>query len=631
MDNEAFRALVTERSKPKSTKEIAREAVEEEFRSRQSRSRAAGGRKRRRGAGAGGGGGGGSSSDEDGGGGGGAASDDDDSDGGDVRRQEDAGSDDENDGDEKEPKWKRERRAKKRAKDEAEGKIRYRDRAKERREGRTNADYAGIDAGEAAVAGADADSSSNVLGGADAEADNMTNMTKYLGGDESRTHLVKGLDLALAEKVRREEMGTTDFAHANASSDDVNLESILQSSQAERSDQEALRRAIQDLPSVATISMSSSSSSDGNRLRADVVGLLNRLQSASQTTLGRDMAAFLVNKTNRGYSNNNINGDQTATELVVTNAGRTLQRTQLQFSLRCHPGDVLRSWEVPREEVSSVADHDRRRRQSGGGADAPFGRKLTPLDGKFLARMKVALAPSMPTMASDDKTSEPTKKGRDGRKKSKHKGDEGRRREEVAVTVANAGRLEHSSDAAVQVQPSAHTRNGKSGDGESSDDDIFGGIGTYQPSVPATAAAASNGGNRDTDNDTAAAAKKKESIFAGLTAASETVDKPKRESVPVSNVAAVRSTDESNVIDRDVFGARPMGARASSAGGHRPSEGVSMSTSDYAGEYGEEMDIDFAGADDQEIEQSKRDKGGNLTTTAALEYGRRSGGSTLDS
>ena len=56
-----------------------------------------------------------------------------------------------------------------------------------------------------------------------------------------------------------------------------------------------------------------------------------------------------------------------------------------------------------------------------------------------------------------------------------------------------------------------------------------------------------------------------------------------------------------------------------------------MSTSDYAGGYGEEMDIDFAGADDQEIEQSKRDKGGNLTTTAALEYGRRSGGSTLDS
>jgi len=285
-----------------------------------------------------------------------------------------------------------------------------------------------------------------------------------------------------------------------------------------------------------------------------------------------------------------------------------------------------------------VADHDRRRRQGGGGgggADAPFGRKLTPLDGKFLARMKDALAPSMPTTASNDKVSGTTKKGRDGRKKSKQKGDEGRRGEEVTDTAVNAGKLEHSSDAAVQVQPSAHTSNGNKVDGESSDEDIFGGLGAYmyQPSVPATAAAASNDGNRDTDNDTAAA-KKKESIFAGLTATSETVDKPKRESsAPVSNVTAVRSTatDERNVIDRDVFGARPMGAGASSAGGHRPSEGVSMSTSDYAGGYGEEMDIDFAGADDQEIEQSKKDKGGNLTTTAALEYGRRSGGSTLDS
>ncbi len=46
MDNEAFRALVAERSKPKSTKEIAREAVEQEFRDRKSR---AGGKKRRRG------------------------------------------------------------------------------------------------------------------------------------------------------------------------------------------------------------------------------------------------------------------------------------------------------------------------------------------------------------------------------------------------------------------------------------------------------------------------------------------------------------------------------------------------------------------------------------------------------
>ena len=37
MDNEAFRALVAERSRTKSTKEIAREAVEQEFRDKKSR------------------------------------------------------------------------------------------------------------------------------------------------------------------------------------------------------------------------------------------------------------------------------------------------------------------------------------------------------------------------------------------------------------------------------------------------------------------------------------------------------------------------------------------------------------------------------------------------------------------
>ena len=49
-----------------------------------------------------------------------------------------------------------------------------------------------------------------------------------------------------------------------------------------------------------------------------------------------------------------------------------------------------------------------------------------------------------------------------------------------------------------------------------------------------------------------------------------------------------------------------------------------MSISVYAGEYGEDSDIDFTGADDDEAAKGK--KGGeDLTTTAALEYGRRSG------
>lgn len=58
--------------------------------------------------------------------------------------------------------------------------CRYRDRALERRKN-INTEYKEDD--EIAAATMDAE------------------MTKYLGGDESHTHLVKGLDLALLQKV----------------------------------------------------------------------------------------------------------------------------------------------------------------------------------------------------------------------------------------------------------------------------------------------------------------------------------------------------------------------------------------------------------------------------------------------
>ena len=606
MDNEAFRALVAERSRPKSTKEIAREAVEQEFRDRRSR---AGGKKRRRG----GGGGGGSSSDEDGGGRGGrgGAANDDDSDDDDYDRRSRGGEDGlDNDNDEKEPKWKRERRAKKKAKEEAEGKVRYRDRAKERREGRTNADYAGIEEAVAA-AGVGAEAGANdkgdgsggaVLGGAEAD------MTKYLGGDESRTHLVRGLDWALAQKVRREEMGLNTASGStgggsieDGGGDDANLERILQSSRAEKSDSEALRRAIENL--------SSASSSQRNDPR-DVMIILNRLQSTAQTTSGRDMAMFLMNKTNRGSK-------LEPKKLSTTNAGRTLQRSKLQFSLRCHPGDVLRSWEVPREEVSSVVEHERRRQK---GSDVPFGRKLTPFDPSFLARMKAALVPST-LSSSDKKLSGASKKGRDGRKKNKHQegggAGEGKKGDvETTNSAAITGDQEQSSNAAGSPPV---TNNEKNDAGESSDEDIFGGIGQYQPSVPAASKDTAGANRKDSS------AGKKTSIFEGLTAdhhaTNIAVDRPKKSASAI--VAPMTSTSEKkNVIDRDVFGARPVGRGALAA---TPAGGVSMSISDYAGGYGEEMDIDFTGADDDE-EASKGKKGGDdLTTTAAMEYGRRSG------
>ena len=601
MDNEAFRALVAERSKPKSTKEIAREAVEQEFRDRRSR---AGGKKRRRG---GGGGGGGSSSDEDGGGRG-AAGNEDDSDDDDFDRRnrddgrggEDDGGDNNDDGNEKEPKWKRERRAKKRAKEEAEGKVRYRDRAKERREGRTNADYAGIE--EAVVAAGASRANGGAAGGANdgvavlggAEAD----MTKYLGGDESRTHLVRGLDWALAQKVRREEMGIAGGGSNDhnveegvglGGDSDANLERILQSSRAEKSDGEALRRAIQNL---------SSASSDRNDPQ-DVLAILHRLQNTAQTTSGRGMAAFLINKTSRSSKMETTKKKK----LTTTNAGRTLQRTKLQFSLRCHPGDVLRSWEVPREEVSSVVEHERRRQK---GSNVPFGEKLTPFDHSFLTRIKAALVPSM-SSSSEKKISDRPKKGLDARKKSKQQEGVGMgegNKDDAETTTISPEISEEKQISAVE---------GNNDGDESSDEDIFGGIGKYQPSVPAASKDAAGA------NGKVPAAGKTKSIFEGLTSEPDSIIKSKT-SAPISNVPSVPSAgEEKNVIDRDVFGGRPVDKGTPAV---RPSDGVSMSISEYG--YGEDIDIDFTGADEDEAAKGK--KGGDvLTTTAALEYGRRSG------
>jgi hypothetical protein len=90
-----------------------------------------------------------------------------------------------NDNETDEPAWKKERREK-RSKKKEKG-SQYRDRAKERRSGALNPDY----------------KASRKLDDVAKEVDKE--MSKYLGGDEQHTHLVKGLDFALArhEKERK--------------------------------------------------------------------------------------------------------------------------------------------------------------------------------------------------------------------------------------------------------------------------------------------------------------------------------------------------------------------------------------------------------------------------------------------
>ena len=199
MDNNAFRTLVNQQLK--STKEIAREAVESEF--RQKKQKRGGGRRSR------------VEYDSD------SASDDDDL----KRRRE---GDNKKSGEEvtDESEWKR-RRKEKAAATTGGGGQQWRDRAKERREGK-NLDY------NDAVTTATIHSSSN-NGGGDEYTDKkrQAELSKFLGGDEEHTHLVKGLDLALAQKVRREEMGAAGGADGREEDLDQLLEDAYNTQQKE--------------------------------------------------------------------------------------------------------------------------------------------------------------------------------------------------------------------------------------------------------------------------------------------------------------------------------------------------------------------------------------------------------------
>ena len=205
MNNDDFRALLVKKSAGRwTTKEIAREVVENEFLMKK---RGGGGGSRRRSRRQR------SSSNND--------DDVEDSDGGSssddnaTKNQNEKKNEESEEQVQQQPEWKRRRKEKKLQAATSAGiapLAEYRDRAKERREG-TNADYALLDVGSGQLSSSTAMDRRDMKNHSDEEDDDdnrkrQVELSQYLGGDEEHTHLVKGLDKALAEKVRREEMTT---------------------------------------------------------------------------------------------------------------------------------------------------------------------------------------------------------------------------------------------------------------------------------------------------------------------------------------------------------------------------------------------------------------------------------------
>jgi IK cytokine len=204
MNNDDFRALLVKKSAGRwTTKEIAREVVENEFSMKKRGGGGGGSRRSRRQRSS-------SSNDDDVEDSDGGSSSDDNA----TKNQSEKNKESEEQV-QQQPEWKRRRKEKKLQAATSAGiapLAEYRDRAKERREG-TNADYALLDVGSGQLSSSTAMDRRDMKNHSDDEDDDdnrkrQVELSQYLGGDEEHTHLVKGLDKALAEKVRREEMTT---------------------------------------------------------------------------------------------------------------------------------------------------------------------------------------------------------------------------------------------------------------------------------------------------------------------------------------------------------------------------------------------------------------------------------------
>ncbi|CAB9519421.1 Protein Red [Seminavis robusta] len=265
MDNNAFKDLV--RSKVKSTKQIAREAVEQAFAKKNKT------RKRRR-------------------------RDDDDLDSSDSDTEKGKKS--------KKGKYKSNR---KEDEDDDEKyatatKEHYRDRAQERREGK-NVDYQ-----ESQVLLETVKKQASASEGLD-----ETELSKFLGGDEAHTHLVKGLDVALAQTVRQkmqeQQEGTVDRGEEEDEQD---------------TGKQHQPKSI-DTKDGAREYVLSSSSQPAGRLSA----------------LGRSVLPYLQHKL------------QPQDPKTVTGAGAAIHRSQLVFCVDWNPQNLALSWEVPSEKSRAAA------------------------------------------------------------------------------------------------------------------------------------------------------------------------------------------------------------------------------------------------------------------------------------
>lgn len=512
MDNAAFRALVNERRPDggKSTKEIAREAVEDEF-ARKRKGRGGGGGRR----------GGRGGRDEYGSDSGGSS----DEDAGKKWGKDKIGKDEKGE-EEDEPEWKRRRREKKAPE--------YRDRARERREGKAS-DYSAIEG--LAPSGAEEE-----------DRKRRAELSKYLGGDEEHTHLVRGLDKALAEKVRREEMG------GGGSQEDGDLDDLLEEAYAEK--------------------------------RGTAGGRRDWRTAKPKSELGKSVLGYLLQKgTGEGAPPQTGAAGRAKGNPAVQ---KSIQRAVLTFSLNADARRRREAWEAPRTSVRSFAPRE----------GEATGNRMNPLNRHMIATIAKKL---------DGGSNRQKERSRYGSLPEKKEGETGK----ASGNGKGGGDARRTEEAdSTKAAKVTEATNGNTAKEDDSDDDIFADAGEYVPQAPPKpteqGSVAENDEADKSTEETEEKPKQKESIFDNLLQEDAPAAPARQPQQPQSlSVKQPQPPSKKKVIERDLFGG---GQETDQLPYHKrrgpqsaAMEGVSMTT--YRGGYGEEMDVDFGG-----FEEDRRKK-----------------------
>jgi hypothetical protein len=621
MNNEAFRALVNKQcntaktnniassEKVKSTKVIAREAVENEFKINNKLCGRGGGGGRR-------GDGRRFKYDAAGSDSGNSSNDDDNNnhDGGEEQQQQ-LSSNDKN-----EPEWKR-RRREKRMRDGGNGindddtnnnnrSVEYRDRAKERRMGNNN--Y--LDYDDATLEGLVVTPSLLLAGrggGGEEVGTSVQNqdrrkqaeLTKYLGGDLEHTHLVKGLDKALAEKVRREErmmmmmmmkfVGPASQALSNTKEvddddddDDDDLNRVLKDAQLKKEQESQLKGAgrEEDWKSLQP----------KTELGKSILSYLLRKQMISSTSSSSLAATTTTTTTTTTALLASIQAPVVPTppaSNIISAVQKSIRLSVLTFSLESDVRQRQKAWEVPNVSRKAFGIHH--------SSEASTTRRMAPLNNHMIAAISKKLdgrrsgVSSHPNKSKYYESPSPVK----------------RNRHESEIEECTIAKSAKSISSSVMK---------KKAENDDSDDDIFSNVDNYYlpPQAGSSSATSTSPSSKDDDangNATKKEEARKESIFENLIPEMNSSTMALKQPTDRAYIMQQNPQNQSdlsgdrNVIDRDIFGGgsssqllhqRRRGPQSAAM------DGVSMAA--YQGGYGEDMDVDFGGNDDEEEDGVKK-------------------------